>query len=106
MATYRNTDKKPYDNILSASIVAALGGGLMKHTNKSISESISPCFAKVSSKRNRNVLDVINGTSAVISDPEPEGGFCPSARQLAPNNQVNSTKLRCARTDNIEPSRV
>lgn len=80
MATYRNTDKKPYDNILSSSIVTALGGGLMKHANKSISESISPCFATISSKRNRNVLDIINGTSAVISDPEPEGESCPYAR--------------------------
>lgn len=65
---------------LSASIVTALGGGLMKHTNKSISEAILPCHATVTSKRSRNVFDIINGTSAVISEPEPEGSFCSFAR--------------------------
>lgn len=65
---------------LNASIITALGGGFMKHTNKSISESALPCSATVTSKRNRNVLDIINGTSAVRSEPEPEGKFCPFDR--------------------------
>lgn len=80
MATYRNTDKKPYDNILSTSIITALGGGFMKHNNKSISTSALPCFATVNSKCNRKVFDIINGTSAVKVDPEPEGKFCPFDR--------------------------
>ena len=56
---------------LKASIVTALGGDFMKHTNKSISEAIMPCSVATVSKRSRNLLGVINGTSAVISDLEP-----------------------------------
>lgn len=79
---------------LSDSIVTALGGGLMSHTNKSISESISPCFTTAISKRKNNVLGFVNGTSAVISNSKPEGKFCPFDRQLSMNNWVNSTKIR------------
>lgn len=80
VATHRNTDKKPYDNILKASIVTALGGGFMKHTNKSISEAIMPCSVATVAKRSNNLFGIINGTSAVISDPEPEGKICPFDR--------------------------
>ncbi|MCM1500770.1 MAG: hypothetical protein NC124_20115 [Clostridium sp.] len=80
MATYRNTDKKPYDNILSVLNVAALGGGLMKHDSKAISEAVLPCSAIVTTKRSRNVFDIINGTLAVKSDTEPESRFCPFDR--------------------------
>ena len=65
---------------LKASIVTALGGDFMKHTNKSISEAIMPCSVATVSKRSRNLLGVINGTSAVISDLEPEGKLCPFDR--------------------------
>lgn len=40
---------------------------------------------------------------------EPLGlgkALCPSVRQLAPNNRVNSTKLRSCTTDNIEPNQA
>lgn len=63
---------------LKGSIVTALGGDFMRNTNKSISRTILPCIATETSKRNRNVSDIINGTSAVIS--EPEGKLCPFDR--------------------------
>lgn len=65
---------------LRSTVLTALGGGFMKHTSKSISEAIMPCSAATASKCSHNLLGVINGTSAVISDPEPEGKFCPFDR--------------------------
>lgn len=52
----------------------------MKHTNKSISEAIMPCSVATVTKRSNNLFGIINGTSAVISDPEPEGKICPFDR--------------------------
>jgi len=47
----------------------------MKNFNRKsiISEAATPCFATKAIKGNRNVLDAVNGTSAVIADFEPEG---------------------------------
>jgi len=58
----------------------------MRKTNKSISKAILPCMTAEISKRNRNVFDFINGTSAVIPESEPESKLCSFDRQLSPNN--------------------
>lgn len=64
---------------LRSTVVTALGGGFMRNTNKSISRAIPSCMTAEIFKRNsnvRNAFDIINGTSAVISESEPESKPC------------------------------
>ena len=65
---------------LDTSIVNTLGGGFMKHTNKSFSELASPNVVTIASKLKHNTFGNIDGTSAIIADLKPKGKFCPFDR--------------------------
>lgn len=61
---------------LKTSAVVAFGGEHMNSFNKSnISQSTARCLMAQITKRN-NKSSIINGTSAIIADMEPEGKFC------------------------------
>lgn len=65
---------------LDNSIANILGGGFMKHTNKSISELTPPHVVTIASKLKNNTLGNIDGTAAIIAELEPEGKLCPFDR--------------------------
>ncbi|MCM1192689.1 MAG: hypothetical protein NC389_09700 [Acetatifactor muris] len=133
IATCRCMDKKPYGNTLKDFTIKKLlpngivaealrGGDIMK------SETLfnRPADTYISDKNAGSVEDSgFDATvtpvssksllseacspafSAITAVYNKQGKLlCPSARQLAPNNRVNSMKLRCTKTDNIEPSHL
>lgn len=65
---------------LDTSIANILGGGFMKHTNKSISELTSSHVVEMASKLKNDALGNIDGTSAIIAELEPKGKLCPFDR--------------------------
>lgn len=97
----------------------AFGGGMTKnalnqltYTQRALKDAAgvlsSPAHKAI--RRTNDLIPKMASTSVLSTfkvDPVGLGkALCPSAGQPAPNNRVNSTKLRSRKTDNIEPSQT